>query len=150
MENQLNEPTKVPRFGQRKVRPCVLVADPKRHIRTFLTQALEELGFVTCECAEVGELGMVLDAQRPDLVVFGLSVGGVEICEMLNSLAIRQFDGKVLLLGPRISPMLTALHRLGEEHGLAMLPILATPFAADTLRASVARTMLGHPVTLPQ
>jgi EAL domain-containing protein (putative c-di-GMP-specific phosphodiesterase class I)/CheY-like chemotaxis protein len=138
MENQLKEATKVVQFGQRKVRPRVLVADAKQHIRAFLMEALEELGFVTNECAQVSELSSVLDTQFPDLVVFGLSAGEIETCEMLNLLAIKEFRGKVLLLGPRVSPMVAAVHKLGAEHGLAMLPLLATPFSADTLRDSVA------------
>jgi hypothetical protein len=47
-------------FGRRKVRPRVCVADGRNHIRTFLVEALEELGFVTCECGHVTELGSVL------------------------------------------------------------------------------------------
>ena len=100
MENQLREATKVVQFGQRKVRPRVLVSDAKQHIRAFLMEVLEELGFVTNECAQVSELSSVLDTQFPDLVVFGLSAGGIETCEMLNVLAIKEFRGKVLLLGP--------------------------------------------------
>ena len=50
-------------FGRRKVRPRACVADGKDHIRTFLAEALEELGFVTCECRHAAELGTVLDAQ---------------------------------------------------------------------------------------
>ena len=46
-------------FGRRKVKPRVCVADAKRHIRTFLREALEELGFIACECAQNGELGNV-------------------------------------------------------------------------------------------
>jgi EAL domain-containing protein (putative c-di-GMP-specific phosphodiesterase class I) len=136
MESQ--EATKVAPFGRRKVRPCVLVCDAKHHIRTFLMEALEELGFVTCECAQVSELIATLDARSPDLVVLGLSAGGIEACEMLNVLTVKAFQGKVLLLGPRISPMVGAVHKRGEEQGLAMLPILATPFCTENLRGSVA------------
>ena len=64
-------PASLARFGQRKVRPRACTSDGKRHIRTFLTETLEELGFVTCECAGVGELGAVLDARPPDLLVLG-------------------------------------------------------------------------------
>jgi hypothetical protein len=35
---------------RRRVRPCVCVIDRKQHIRTFLCDALEELGFITREC----------------------------------------------------------------------------------------------------
>ena len=63
-------------FGRRKVRPRVCIADGKQHIRKFLGEALEEIGFITCECTQVAELDAALDAQLSDLVVVGLSSGG--------------------------------------------------------------------------
>ncbi len=147
MENQRpEEAIKLATFGRRKIRPRVCVADGKQHIRTFLGEALEELGFITCECTQIGELSAVLDAQLPDLVVVGLSAGGIEAAAMLKALAARAFDGKVLLLGPRDSPVVAAVQELGEQLGIAMLPTLATPFGSEGLRNSVA-TLL--PVEAP-
>ena len=119
-------------FGRRKVVPRVCVADRKQHIRRFIGEALEELGFITCECAQVGELGAVLDAHLPDLVVLGLSAGGIEARQMLKTLAAKEFDGMILLLGPSDSPAVAAARELGEELGLAMLPMLSTLSAAGT------------------
>jgi hypothetical protein len=56
-------------FGRRKVKPRVCVADTKHHIRTFLREALEELGFIACECAQIGELDGVLTQHLPDLLL---------------------------------------------------------------------------------
>ncbi len=139
MENQRPaEAIQVARFGRRKVAPRVCIADGKKHIRTFLGEILEDLGFITCECAQVGELGTVLEAQMPDLVVLGLSAGGVEAGEMLKVLAAKEFDGKVLLLAPRASTMGVAIQELGESLGIAMLSTLTTPFGTEGLRESVA------------
>jgi EAL domain-containing protein (putative c-di-GMP-specific phosphodiesterase class I)/CheY-like chemotaxis protein len=132
------EPSQLVAFGRRKVRPRVCVADDRQHIRTFLGETLEELGFITCECAQASELGAVLERHLPDLVVLGLSGGGVEAAKMLKSLAARTFDGKVLLLGLRNTPAVVAVQGLGEELGLAMLPMLSTPFDDRNLRDSVA------------
>jgi EAL domain-containing protein (putative c-di-GMP-specific phosphodiesterase class I)/CheY-like chemotaxis protein len=125
-------------FGQRKVAPRVCIVDEKRHIRTFLNEALEELGFIACECATAGELPMLLDLQLPDLVVLGMPRDGTETGHILKTLVRRQFHGKVLLIGPRDSIIVNAVRQLGEEFGIQMLPPLATPFSADGLRASVA------------
>jgi PleD family two-component response regulator len=86
--------------GRRKVAPRVCIADGKRHIRKFLGEALEQLGFITCECTQVGELNAVLDGEAPDLVVLGLSAGWIEAAAMLDALGARSFDGKVLVVGP--------------------------------------------------
>src|ERR1700680_1734670 len=84
MEHQKpNEAARLTTFGRRKVTPRVCVADSKQHIRTFLGEALEELGFITCECTQVSNLGALVDAQLPDLLVLGLSSGGIAAGEML-------------------------------------------------------------------
>jgi EAL domain-containing protein (putative c-di-GMP-specific phosphodiesterase class I) len=133
-------------FHRRKVTPRVCIADGKQHIRTFLAEALEELGFITCECVQVSELGAVFDRQLPDLFVLGLSAGGVVAGELLKVLAARKFDGKVLLAGPRDSGVVEAIYQLGDELDIAMLPMLATPFSGERLRDSVASFL---PVNAP-
>lgn len=139
MESQrLEEAAGPATFGRRKVVPRVCVADRKQHIRTFIGEALEELGFITCECTHVGQLGAVLDTHLPDLVVLGLSTGGIEAREMLKTLAAKEFDGVILLLGPSDSPAVAAARELGEELGLGMLPVLPTPFGSGDLRDGVA------------
>lgn len=124
-------------FGQRKMTPRACIIDPKRHIRTFMGDALDELGFITSECATASELPALLEQQLPDLVVLGMPNDGVEAGNILKTLITRMFDGKVLLFGPRDSIIVSALHQLGEETGVRMLPPLTTPFSADGLRASV-------------
>jgi EAL domain-containing protein (putative c-di-GMP-specific phosphodiesterase class I) len=139
MENQrLVQAARRAAFGQRKVVPRVCIADSKQHIRTFIGEALEEFGFITCECTQLSELSAVLDTQVPDLVVVGLSAGGIEATGLLKTLAAREFGGMVLLLGARESPMVTAVRELGDELGLAMLPMLPTPFNNGDLRDRIA------------
>ena len=124
-------------FGQRKITPRVCIVDAKRHIRTFLAEALEELGFVASECASADELPLLLDLHAPDLVLLGIPNDGVQAGHILKILIDKKFDGQVLLIGPKESIVVNALRQLGEEIGIAMLPPLATPFSADGLRASV-------------
>ena len=101
----LGERARAAAFGQRKVTPRVCIADNKTHLRTFLADVLEDLGFITCECAKVSELAAVLDAQLPDLVVLGLSFDGIDAGRMLDILAAKGFAGKVLAIGAaRIDP----------------------------------------------
>jgi CheY-like chemotaxis protein len=125
-------------FGRRKVAPRMCVADRKPHIRAFLAEALEELGFVTCQCMQARELAAVVAVHLPDIVMLGLSAGEAEAGEMLRTLASADYGGKVLVLGSRESPLAATVQALGTSLGIAMLPTLATPFGADQLRESVA------------
>jgi EAL domain-containing protein (putative c-di-GMP-specific phosphodiesterase class I)/CheY-like chemotaxis protein len=136
-------------FGRRKVTPRACVADSKQHLRAFLTDVLEDLGFVTSECAKADQLGMILESQLPDLIVFGVSVDGIEAGKILEILVRRGFGGKVLTLGARESIIVKAVQQVGEEYGIAMLPPLTTPFAADTLRERIAMLLPEEPAPSP-
>jgi EAL domain-containing protein (putative c-di-GMP-specific phosphodiesterase class I) len=121
--------------------PRVCIADGRRSIRTFIAASVHELGLATFECVGVADLDPILETSQPDLVVIGSSVGGIEACEMVELLAARRFPGKVLLLAPRASPMVPAVRGLGEKLGLAMLPLLPTPFGAGDVRECVAKLL---------
>jgi EAL domain-containing protein (putative c-di-GMP-specific phosphodiesterase class I) len=136
-------------FGRRKVTPRACVADSKKHLRAFLTDILEDLGFVASDCAKADELGVILDTQLPDIVILGLSVDGIEAGKILEVLVRRQFGGKVLAIGARESIIVKAVQQVGEEYGLAMLPPLTTPFAAGTLRERVATLLPEEPAPSP-
>lgn len=133
-------------FGRRKVTPRACVVDSKQHIRSFLREALDELGFITCECEQIENLRAVLTNERPDLLVLGLSGGGFAGNAILEALSRMQFDGKILVFGPRASLMATAMQSIGERLGLTMLPLLPTPFSDGDLRE---RTAALRPIEAP-
>jgi hypothetical protein len=105
-------------------------------------ETLEDLGCVARECVDAAELNAELDSRLPHLVVIGSAAGGIEACEMMELLAAKGFDGKVLVLGPRVSPMVAAIRELGAKLGLAMLPLLPTPFSQVDLRNCIAAVLV--------
>lgn len=142
MRNQENEDaakaaTKAATLRRPATMPHACVADARQPTRTFLAETLEGFGFAASECADVAELEAALNAGAPDLVVIGPSAGGIESCAMVEMLAAKDYDGKILVLGPRPSPMVAAVRALGKKLGLAVLPLLPTPFSAGMLRDSV-------------
>jgi EAL domain-containing protein (putative c-di-GMP-specific phosphodiesterase class I)/CheY-like chemotaxis protein len=136
-------------FGRRRVTPRACVADNKKHLRAFLTDVLEDLGFVSSECAKADELGAILETELPDLIVLGVSIDGIEAGKILEILVRREFRGKVLVIGARESIIVKAVRQVGEEYGIAMLPPLTTPFAAGTLRERVAMLLPDEPAPSP-
>ncbi len=138
MGREIPEPRPAGTFGRRRVRPRACVIDTKQHTRTFLIEALEELGFITSECATLDRLPAIVAAQSPDLLVLGLSADGIDAADALRIIAANEFEGRVLVIGPRDVPMVPAIRQLGEELALAMLPLLSTPFCDRTLRESLA------------
>jgi EAL domain-containing protein (putative c-di-GMP-specific phosphodiesterase class I)/CheY-like chemotaxis protein len=133
-------------FGKRRVARRACVIDSKQHLQTFLSEALEELGFIVCSCGSAEAFNEALGRHDPDLVISSLSAGGMEAARALEIAAAQGFAGKVLLLGPAASPMVSAVHNLGEQLGLAMLPILKTPFGDRDLRVALSSLL---PVEAP-
>src|SRR5262245_65632169 len=97
-------------FGRRRVAPQVCIVDRKRHIRRFLSEALEELGFITHECADADGLYQAYCAVPPDIVVVGL---GPDVVEELPGLADEGFGGVVRVGGGGGWAMLTSIQELG-------------------------------------
>jgi len=114
------------------------VVDSKPHIRTFLSDALDELGFIAHSCPRAADVTDALKTIEPDLVVLGLLTPESEVTKVLLQLGTAKFAGKVMLFGGRAAPALLALHNLGEELGLAMLPPLRTPFRDSDLAEILA------------
>jgi EAL domain-containing protein (putative c-di-GMP-specific phosphodiesterase class I)/CheY-like chemotaxis protein len=125
-------------FGRRKITPLACICDSNKHMRAFLGDALEELGFVVRESAEADELRANFDVKPLDLVVVGMSGGGVAVSEILTKLAVHRYPGKVLVVGRPDSQMVKAVEELGDTLGLAMLPTLPTPYRPETLREALA------------
>jgi EAL domain-containing protein (putative c-di-GMP-specific phosphodiesterase class I)/CheY-like chemotaxis protein len=136
-------------FGLRKLVPDVCVIDGKAHIRTFLRNALEELGYATCECASEDQVSAILSTNAPDLMIFGLSVGEAAAAKVLRRLAAAAFRGKILVFAPRGTSEVAAVHRLGDELGLELLPPLFTPFTHETLHARVTALFPAEPSPPP-
>lgn len=136
-------------FGHRKLTPRACIADSKKHLRTFLAEALDDLGFITSECGQALELDTVLDAERPDLLVLGVSVDGIEVSKILETLVRKDYRGKVLVIGQPDSIIVKAVRQIGDEYGIAMLPALCTPFSAGTLRDSLASLLPLEPAPSP-
>jgi EAL domain-containing protein (putative c-di-GMP-specific phosphodiesterase class I) len=122
----------------RRSTPLVCVTDGKEHIRRFLREALSEFRFVIQECVEAAELSAALDARAPDLVVLGLTAGANEACDMLQALADKDFEGKVLPFAPRDSVVVGTVQERAEKLGITLLPPLLMPFTNEGLRESLA------------
>ena len=132
-----DQPPSLTTFYQSRLTRCVCLVDGKRHIRKFLRYAFEEFYFTTRCCANNSELDATLELQLPDLIVLGPSADVKEGFAMLRTLAAKEFQGQVLLLGAN-SPMLETMQVFGFTLGLAMLQAMATPFRHECLRKRLA------------
>jgi EAL domain-containing protein (putative c-di-GMP-specific phosphodiesterase class I) len=148
MDEFLTERARRGTFGRRRVAPRVGIFDPKPSIRTFLADTFEDLGFIPQGWADASDIVPSLNMAEPDLVVVVVSGAGTE--DVLKLLAAALFRGKIMLMGGRSLPVLVHAQQLGANLGLAMLPVLSTPFRPNELKERLAGLLpVGPPPALP-
>ncbi|ABE64388.1 response regulator receiver modulated diguanylate phosphodiesterase [Nitrobacter hamburgensis X14] len=125
-------------FGRLSLRPRVCVVDSKPRNRTFLIDVLEDIGFITVECADTSEMRTLLKVQTFSLVVLGASADDIEIDKILQTLATIQFEGKVLPIAVPGSILAFAIQERARDLGIDTLPPLPALFTADMLHRSIA------------
>lgn len=137
-------------FGRRRMAPRVGVVDRKPYVCTFLAETFEDLGFIP-ECwSDASELFASLSNIEPDLVVVVVSEDSDSADDILKVLATARFRGRIMLMGSPSRPSVASVQRLGEQLGLAMLPILGTPFRTGELKTRVVDMLPGEgPPPLP-
>jgi EAL domain-containing protein (putative c-di-GMP-specific phosphodiesterase class I) len=136
-------------FGRRPIPPRACVVENKTHVRRFLADMLDDLGFVAREAATV-DIRTVLREFRPDLIVLGPLEGDSEVRAVMKTLRAQSYGGNVVLFGGRSSVALIRNYEFGEGAGLAMLPPLGTPFRERDLHAILDRFLpVPKPPPLP-
>jgi len=125
-------------FGLRRVAPRAAILDPKPYVRTFLAEKFEELGFIPETWGEAHELFPSLNIIEPDIVVIVVSDDEAGAENVLKLLATALFHGRVMLMGSQARAAVARVQRLGEQLGLRMNPVLATPFRTAGLKERVA------------
>ena len=131
-------------FGRRPIPPRACVVENKGHVRMFLADMLDELGFIARE-ADSLDIRSSLRDFRPDLIVLGPLGGGLEVRGHLRTLQAQNYGGAIMLFGGRSSVALIRAHEFGEQAGLAMLPPLGTPFRDHDLDINLARFLPVRP-----
>ena len=129
--------TQIVQFGRRVGPPRACVLDHKPHVRSFLANMLDELGFATRDCGPA-DFKTILQEFVPDLVVFGPFNGKADVSLLIQAMVFSAYSGRLMLFGGRHSNELMELQELGERVGPSMLPPLGTPFRDSTLADNVA------------
>jgi EAL domain-containing protein (putative c-di-GMP-specific phosphodiesterase class I) len=131
-------------FGRRPIPPRACVLENKTHVRAFLAEMLDGLGFIARE-AVTGEVRTMLRDFRPDLIVLGPLDGGPEVRSVMQTLRAQGYGAKVMLFGGRSSAALIRNCEFGEAAGLTMLPPLGTPFRDRDLHENLAAFLPVRP-----
>jgi DNA-binding response OmpR family regulator len=89
-------------FGRRPVPPRACVVENRIHVRMFLADMLDEMGFIARE-ADTTDIRATLRDFRPDVIILGPLDVGLEVQAVLRSLQAQAYGGAVMLFGGRSS-----------------------------------------------
>lgn len=110
------------------------VLDDDSAVRRMIAQVLQISGFAVEDFATPKAMLAALAESVPSLIVLDLSLGESDAVEVMRELALRSFDGCVLLVSGHDTTTLQDAGQIGARHGLSMLPPLGKPFRASELR----------------
>jgi EAL domain-containing protein (putative c-di-GMP-specific phosphodiesterase class I)/CheY-like chemotaxis protein len=118
--------------------PLAYILDDEPQVRAIVSKILVSLGFEPHAFAASALLFADLKKASPELIVLDLALGQSDAVEVIRHLETFRFAGKVLLISGRDLSTLAEIQRIGEHHGLTMLPPVQKPFRMDDIKASLA------------
>jgi EAL domain-containing protein (putative c-di-GMP-specific phosphodiesterase class I)/CheY-like chemotaxis protein len=132
----MDRPSPAPPADATARRTCFIVED-EPGVRSMLCAVL---GGDDIELAGFASAQELLDAwgpRQPDIIFLDIALDHSDAVDVIRTLAARQFRGAVQLMSGLDRDLHDQVKRVGEQHGLAMLPPLAKPFRAGQIQAVV-------------
>src|SRR4029450_1909546 len=97
-EDREQQDCEIIQFSRRPVPPRACVVEDRIHVRLFLADMLDEMGFIARE-AHPADIRATLRDFRPDVIVLGPLGAGLEVQAVLRSLQAQAYGGAVMLFG---------------------------------------------------
>ena len=114
--------------------PICFIVEDEPGIRQIITYSLHDYSIRTKEFDGAPAVLEALDQITPDLFFLDVSLRGSDAIDVIRGLAQRQYRGAVQIMSGKDPALLEEIRRVGERHSLRMLPALAKPFRAETVR----------------
>jgi len=129
-------PSSAPRTDALPRCKCFIVDDDTSVRNVFVSAlgggAVEVAGFASAQ-----ELLEAWGPEPPDIVFLDIALEHSDAIDVIRTLADRRFGGAVQLVSGLDRALHEQVKRVGEQHGLTMLPPLAKPFRAGQIQAVV-------------
>src|SRR5258708_7379414 len=118
--------------------PLAYVVDDEPQVQAIVCKILASIGFAPRAFA--GPLAFVGELRKacPELIVLDLALGQSDAIEVIRILETVGYKGRVLLISGREYAALEEIRRIGERHGLTMLPPVQKPFRGADINNSLA------------
>jgi len=134
--SRADHPSPAPRVDATARRKYFIV-DDEPSVRNALCAVLGSGDVELAGFASAQELLEAWGPEPPDIIFLDIALGRSDAVDVIRSLAVRQFRGAVQLMSGLSPELHEQVKRVGEQHGLAMLPPLAKPFRAGQIQTAV-------------
>jgi len=111
------------------------VLDDEVRVGTVVCKALTIAGLTARQFADPLQFLTELKLSPPELVVLDLALGETDAIEIIRKLEVLKFRGRILLISGRHEAALKEIEKIGQSHGLNMLPPLQKPFRVAELKS---------------
>jgi EAL domain-containing protein (putative c-di-GMP-specific phosphodiesterase class I) len=125
------------------------VLDDQPEARAIVCNILASVGYVPRQFAGLVPFFEGLKNAAPELIVLDVIVAQSDAIEVIRYLEAFRYRGKVLLISGCDSATLGDIQRIGEDHGLTMLPSVQKPFHAADLKNRLSRAAEAQNVQRP-
>jgi EAL domain-containing protein (putative c-di-GMP-specific phosphodiesterase class I)/FixJ family two-component response regulator len=125
------------------------ILDDEAQVRAIVGKILASIGYVPRQFGTPAALFAELKQASPELIVLDLALGQSDAVEVIRHLQTFGYKSKVLLISGRDQGTLAEIQRIGERHGLTMLPPIQKPFRVADVRASLAGAAAGATAEAP-
>lgn len=119
------------------------IVDDDPAICRLLANILKRIGINSRDFCDADSLIAALASHDPSLIFLDVSLAGSDAIEAIRALGERRFRGAVQLVSGRDIQVLTSVQRIGERHGLRMLPPIEKPFHPDKIRSIIQEEILS-------
>ena len=131
-----SSPTSAPRAATAARRKCFVI-DDEPAIRNVFYAALGGCDIEMRGFASAQELVDGWRSEHPDIIFLDIALEGSDAVDVIRALATRKYHGPVQVMSGRDLALQDQVKRVGEQHGLTMLPPLQKPFRAAQLQSLV-------------
>jgi DNA-binding response OmpR family regulator len=104
------------------------VLDDEPRLGLALCKMLSSIGIPARAFVDAEAFMSELEQAKPDLVFLDLALGQSDAVDVIRQLEAKKFIGRVILISGRDTRTLLEVERIGQAHGLFMLPSLPKPF----------------------
>ena len=123
--------------------PLCFIVDDDRAVRQVIRLALSGTNIRCCEFSDVPSMLAALGAGMPELIIMDISLGGSDAVEGIRGLAERNYKGVLQIVSGLDVKIIEDVSRIGERHGLRMMPVMRKPFRTDALSRIVQELLDG-------